>query len=1759
MNRKDLYTTGLIPSVGLSATLELITELTFCPVQYEKFLLLGQVASQIDGESPEVDKVQTVLGKASLLVDGITVAYSQVGDFNVAYPIDTTIGQTVTVQLYAQNLQPAYASETRGVRLTAIGLNSIYTIESEAIGQTGLEDVGETILLQDTFEPVFGSALVFSYAEINSTVSTNIYGAYKVEYNNISKLNNTLFNVNCTGRYSYPGNTIVSNSYYCVSGFQLIDFDTTTTTITHKAITYNTAAFPIEFRNIRTIIVPLKSNDLGVIQGKPYYTEEQIFDLGEEFITVNPRTVKDFTYLILGDCKTHVEESAGPLQVSFRYNGLDLVATTANLVPWNIAFAGSPLGITFGCQNEDILSIKSYRRSHTTYQPGFDGAAGFGHHMATATETKIDDYWFYSAIQSNGSESDLYKTGGTNMVVIQFPHLKEDIQTDLITNSSETYNKRTLVEIYLMNNILRYCLQEDEYLLHNFTSDQIMQNIALGLIDRASLEDLVIHGDLIYQAVQLGFTGYAKTLLEDPTIANPSQASTTNSEYNTLNSFYKLYKKGVIKTIDVSSALTDSFYGLIELDSVSLQLYDTDDELITNRDSLLGAGIKVRDYNIATGEIKTLAYGRINSISLNTNKTFSFDSSNVESRVLDILYPYRTVSQLIKSTSMVGISQYLADDQNALVPVFFGRTRRMPIPNIHKNYGTTTNSYDFYSSVDDTDPYPMNVPFLDATSDYICGGPLLDNIGENNNGAFSYIRVDNSYSPTGLYRDWLAITSSIEFADSNYIVEYDNYLADDNRVPSLQFKAYPIETPISSGIKDFPHIVHDAYSLSNEYISDTYATLVPVVKLKHVYNYIQGTDYAGFMNRISWLPVDTWGGKHPEECPIQSIQLEMTRGQYRNGVDYISDYVGNTINPFWNVLEITEIKQEWDIAGEYTSKIFKRDITNPDCIVSSSDPYRVFEDRIDWSPIGNKTRGMWHFLDTLVDETENEITLIGYQGQPFYLEGGGLEFINSETLGYCAVADDSMDPINGTPYLDIYHDTRFHTVVSNNLDGDLKGIVFHKSLYATLPATTVGYQLHIISEDDYYQDGITNRYIPYFWACDGITTIQLVGMSTSAYDLADGQQHYIDLYQHHGMANYLYVDNLLEAQVNDFITTTGNTSSFFVGGALQGITLGGDWRDDVEPFVGRILYLEVGKDRKEPLPGTTYMVTFDTQKDSYTAEWEYMDVSASNPIQYGDAPYTIAADLKVAGCDLTPPENITVTAPTIAFGQVEWDEIAHPSGYVYKLNSLTFNGETPYWLLESSLLEAGTYLSEPGLEGAGTAYIDITNTRTDDLSDKFERDFALYGYTRYTGLTSASADFMTKESSGVINYSIGIKDGHLYGYILGKDGVTYELTSRTDINDNQFHFLMLERHHGDLNLYVDKTLVDTIRCRYSDVADYTSDVLSIGSSAYTGIRWQGDILFAGACNFAPGEGFAALQTDLVAHGIKGCWVQNNNSSEHHPKQTLFHIPFIEGPDYPVKSRNLHRNLGMALKRFLSDPGVGLGTKIEPTSFDRVMTVLDEENLPIDFVTLDQRPVGDIIHDLCMLRGIELYKDVKNKWVVDIDTVNTKIKANLGLNDGYYNNIVSLTSYTYKDIASLTKRVVLNYRYFPDVTGNRNYHASTTREVLPYGTELLQLTAPYIIEHETADKVLDYICKKLKYTDKMISLVVGQECRNLEVGDLITVTIPTLNLTASTFKIMRLGYNIDKLSIEAESYSTEIFNYTPGGIPGEENIPVGLEQ
>ncbi len=1273
---------------------------------------------------------------------------------------------------------------------------------------------------------------------------------------------------------------------------------------------------------------------------------------------------------------------------------------------------------------------------------------------------------------------------------------QDTTDTTFVVNNDvkDNYDVRTLVEIYKPKEIMRFSLQEDTFLLAGLTTSQIITAYNNGDIDRSSFSDLTVTGRQAIEALDRGDTDDATDLLNLTTGLPDGVTVTPVSEFMSFSNIHKLYKKSILTSLKVSEKSSNSFSGVVSTNTVKATLIDTGSDFNTEdkRRSFLGSILKVRYYDKYNNELRSVFSGRITDVDIADQVKITAINPNVD--IMNIELPRTSVSDI----TLVGITQ-LADDPEASIPFFTGYARRLITPNVNKFYGTQDG---------------VTPDFVDAYSDYAVGGFLV-----NSKYPHTILRKDRANN--GVYRAWVGITASIEFNDPYTVVENDIYKIKDNHLPTVRFVSTAITTSTRSSVLSMPHGVTNG----TDDLSAEYATLTPSTGIRYVQGYLHGQDWfqpSATPNIVNWSPA----GGEPVVSGTSTTTSIVTRGTPAAlDASGMSDNINSEsgLETHKNITTVSGISY----SGVSPTVTFTE---GTHYNLSSSNSLRTFEDVIDWSPVA-ATVSEWNFNGDVLDAittTGNDLT--GTGGQPTYDDAGAaLQFLDSATDGYSKGSVRITDGSQTNLDINDTTDLRLTAYVQQNTAGNLQGNVINKRAVAL-----EGYELGIVSENVEIGGGDPTKFIAKASIKPlGVGPVHAVaGTTVTATKLNDGNIHKLELVKDEVNAELrLLVDGAVEATTSTGIAAAGleNSADFVVGGTSFSFS----------QFLGKIHKVSIATDATTPpSPGITYSVSYTFKPDRYQVEWDYDVVTVSDPIQSS----VIGVDAVVAGSTVTPI-TLKGTAPLTGLTQAFWVRGPGQSGYALRLNQANASSD---WHLGQSGLGVTTYL--------GSSTDGRVNFSNNDSIMKVKGDFSLYGCGTWRGGPGQSGLIVAKETSNSAkpSYALGVNGGTVYGMICA-DGTKYELNAVVKADTKDVVNLMLSRSGLTMNLYFNgKNVSSKVVSQHTD-ADYDSGDLVIGSDAILGERWSGDVSFVGLADFAHDD-FAKYQTELMSSHVKGGWSEFiHDTSTAKTGRTLFHIPFTEGVGITVSSRNLHRNFGQTIKRILTDPILGLNEEVDSLSFDTAITVLDDLGLKCDFRLFQPRKVVQILEELLMVRGMRIRKSVSGIWEIIVDSKKTESKIKFGSGDGFYENILKISSVDYRSTDQSIKELKLEFMEFADASGEVKFHNSITRMVLPYGVETKVYQFPSIYDSQTADMVADYLSKKIKYSIKSLSITVGMEGRSLVIGDLVTLDVPRLNINDEIFTITSTAYSESTVILKLEGYSTHTYDYDPGPIPKSPRI------
>lgn len=1697
--------------------------LVFKPDANSKFVVMGMAVAEdlsisLPGEENpyystdnQVDFVLTVDGVTECEIKQTYCSFLWFGELT---------GTTHTFKLRSRDVSAT--TKIKSIRLLAFNVEDWQIIEQET-DQTLSGNITRTakMLMQQHFYNRHSQVLCLSYAEIrgSSTGSNRVYYKNYINQDNNSESGILDIAIGPTTEWKH-----VSTSKY-------FDLTTNKTEVFYSLSNLTDSGVSGQVRRIRTIFLPidkkpfagiqkLQDNSRNTFTGKTYLTD----GITASIFEFSPYTRDQIDYLAIGAIHAGLNTSNKRARTTLRFNG-----SSMGLDPF-VGTTTTPIdGVTTTIlsDSDEIFNIGIERLTAggiDAYMSPIQGLACFGFHYGSAIGDTSNKFIFYTDWNKtwnsgpDNSEDQFISEADRNLILLQFEKSAQAITEYEFPTPKQRIGKRHLIEINKQYDIKRYTTGPDLYLFDGLTIGQIVSKISNGDICRCSAADLTITGAAALNAIDAGDTAQAESLLLLQSGLPAGTTASPISEYPSYSSIWKLYESKVSKFSSLDKKSTSAYFGISGVDNLTIEFANGDGEFLQDNplETLKGAVVKLKEYDPINQTLITKFSGRVVDIKVGTDVTIGCISPNTD--VLDVELPKTRVGDIYRiKGNRSGLNLVEPDDPGAKTPIFFGEAKKLQIPNSGKEYGTDTT-------------FPE---YIEAYSDYIIGGPGFGS-------KFLYVLPVSSGvttgSDTGIYRAWTEVEDITEFSNSD-IVRYDEYKYHDQEVPYLRFVASTIETPTLTGQVPLPHpLLNTIIDVTNTTYK-LYPQFAPVNKIISVGSgdYIEGehwTTVPGFTSTIRWISGTTL--TQPEVRP-QGLASDISIVRYpstpaeellgENVIDVVSSGVSTSKLQIINLGNVRQDRLDHNGLSRGTVTFTEGQHYS----LSSTYRNRELEDKINWSIIKDPI-GVWEFTGDLTDTSSNNITLLGDAGQPIYSDTfDSLHFDNSEGLGEGLGV--VYAPATTTGNVTTSEDFRAVAYVQANDSGFCNGTIISKS---TSP--TSGFRIESVLESTIISGGSTTKSVPRIRASDGSAYIVLApGLTSNTANMADGNIHKVEFRVKRKLVlgnldfGMLFYDGVLISSI------VGSTSFKLSNGDY--LVFGGVSRN-IPSYLGKLHKVFLAKDGEgEPGKSEVYQADWYYLPDSYTAEWEYTVTTASNPITV--AP--IAGDFKVAGSDLVPT-SYNVTFPNgVGATSCYWVGGPDQTGYAIRFNNADASG---YWTLGTSQLGTGTTLAPTSLS-TGEGYIQIANHANLKVLD----DFSLYFYGTWTGIESGSGLAIAKErGANSPSYAVGINGGRAYGMVTAIGDVWY-VEGRTVIDSHTPVFIHLERKSSALHIYVNGVLDGVAVAKRSVDSDYDTSPVIIASKAIIGFeRWVGDISFFGMTDFAGGPEFSKMMFNAIGKGIKGMFTERYISSKKIKKQTIFNFPLTEGEGAFIKNRNLHKNVGLAIKRLLIDNVVGVNSKVDPLNFDKAITMLDDLGLKVDFTQVEPRKLSDILNDLCFFRGILIRKDTNGYWTLTVDDINSTVKAAFGSGDGFYNNIIRVSSYETTPADQSVNKLTLEYNSYPNNQGELIYNSSLERPVNSYGTEQRIVQNPYILDHVTADKVLDYNAKKLRYADEILNITVASDGERLDIGNIVEITIPRFNINRKIFQISEIRDRGIERDLKLVGFSTQIFTYDPGALP-----------
>jgi len=240
-----------------------------------------------------------------------------------------------------------------------------------------------------------------------------------------------------------------------------------------------------------------------------------------------------------------------------------------------------------------------------------------------------------------------------------------------------------------------------------------------------------------------------------------------------------------------------------------------------------------------------------------------------------------------------------------------------------------------------------------------------------------------------------------------------------------------------------------------------------------------------------------------------------------------------------------------------------------------------------------------------------------------------------------------------------------------------------------------------------------------------------------------------------------------------------------------------------------------------------------------------------------------------------------------------------------------------------------------------------------------------------------------------------------------------------------------------------------------------------------------------------------------------------------------------------------RNFAKVIQYLLSDSTWGLGLLVNSASFTTAISQV--ANLYCDGFIAEQATAQDIINELLDMCAGALTTNENGERVITIDVYQATTQASFGINDGYYNNIISINKNKDRPTKDAIKSITLNYRYNE---WENTFIQKNTRSVFAFGEEV-KIDARFVRDHTTADRITCYKQRLQLYGDHLLDIDVGMEGRFLQRFDPIKIIIPSVKID-SIFQVRDLTRGLNEFPLNLISYSSLIYDYSAGTLPGDEN-------
>ncbi len=251
------------------------------------------------------------------------------------------------------------------------------------------------------------------------------------------------------------------------------------------------------------------------------------------------------------------------------------------------------------------------------------------------------------------------------------------------------------------------------------------------------------------------------------------------------------------------------------------------------------------------------------------------------------------------------------------------------------------------------------------------------------------------------------------------------------------------------------------------------------------------------------------------------------------------------------------------------------------------------------------------------------------------------------------------------------------------------------------------------------------------------------------------------------------------------------------------------------------------------------------------------------------------------------------------------------------------------------------------------------------------------------------------------------------------------------------------------------------------------------------------------------------------------------------------------------------NIARAVQSLVSNPDWGLGLDVDTASFDAAAGISGVSAMLCEGAITDTVAAVDILNELLGFRDMVLSKDDEIR--ISVDQAKTSAHG-FGLGDETgWNNILT-ASPEILHIHPNEKVKNLKVRYRKNFREGDVYQYELERLSSVNGVDTT-VNLPFVYDHATADRWLDYKRKRFAAAVRRMSLEVGQDGRDAARGELASISIPSLGMNAQGWEITGAGVTpAGANSLSLVPYSAAPYTYVPftsegGTLPVDESFDI----